>query len=279
MKDFYEILGVSPKSETEVITAAYKAMMRKYHPDTNKSASAADKAQEINEAYEVLKSPLKRREYDAERAHGSAPSPPPPPPPPPPPTPPRPNEFRSEKVSKSKGGYFPSRIVPWVVAFLLIPAGVFMAFGDQRSEVTTAVRKYLNAAGQGWLWNDNQGFTLKTLVGGEGPMPGAGDVVLVNYVGRLSNGKEFDSGEKVAIPVDGVIAAFGKGLQEMQRGGKYRLIIPAAHGYGAQGKKSRSTGKAAIPANSDLYFDVEMIDFRDRAEIEDKRRALGKMQP
>jgi DnaJ-domain-containing protein 1 len=32
MKNYYEILGVSPNSETEVITAAYKAMMRKYHP-------------------------------------------------------------------------------------------------------------------------------------------------------------------------------------------------------------------------------------------------------
>ena len=38
MKNYYEILGVSKNSETEVITAAYKAMMRKYHPDTNKSA-------------------------------------------------------------------------------------------------------------------------------------------------------------------------------------------------------------------------------------------------
>lgn len=89
MKNYYEILGVSPSSEIEVITAAYKAMMRKYHPDTNGSPQAAERAKEINEAYEVLKNPLRRREYDAKMDHADSPtaqSPAAPPPPPPPPT-------------------------------------------------------------------------------------------------------------------------------------------------------------------------------------------------
>ncbi len=64
--------------------------MRKYHPDTNHSVSSDQKAKEINAAYEVLKIPLSRREYDAKlnqgKARASAP-PPPPTPPPPPPTP------------------------------------------------------------------------------------------------------------------------------------------------------------------------------------------------
>jgi preprotein translocase subunit Sec63 len=68
LKSYYEILGVSPNSETEVIAAAYKAMMRKYHPDTNGSASASDRSKEINEAYEVLKCQIHRKEYDEKRA-------------------------------------------------------------------------------------------------------------------------------------------------------------------------------------------------------------------
>lgn len=92
MKDYYEILGVSPNSETEVITASYKAMMRKYHPDTNGAAEAAAKAKEINEAYEVLKSTLQRREYDAKRAQNSPRKNAPPPPPPPSPNTPMPEE-------------------------------------------------------------------------------------------------------------------------------------------------------------------------------------------
>lgn len=98
MKNYYDVLGVSPNSETEVITAAYKAMMRKYHPDTNKSAQAAERAKEINEAYEVLKNPLSRREYDAKMGHTSSPeaqSPNPPPPPPP---------AASDQVPDPKGG-------------------------------------------------------------------------------------------------------------------------------------------------------------------------------
>jgi FKBP-type peptidyl-prolyl cis-trans isomerase FkpA len=64
----------------------------------------------------------------------------------------------------------------------------------------------------------------------------------------------------------------------MQRGGKYKLIIPAAMAYGAQEQKNQSTGEVAIPANSDLVFDVELLDFRNQAEIEQQRRAIQQMQ-
>ena len=111
MRDFYEILGVSEKSEIEVITAAYKAMMRKYHPDTNKASTASDKAKQINEAYDALKDPSRRREYDAKRRQSnqqkwasSPPSSPPPPPPPPPASPPPPPPPRSQPNS---GGAYP----------------------------------------------------------------------------------------------------------------------------------------------------------------------------
>jgi len=50
--DYYSILGVSPSAESEVIEAAWKALMKKYHPDTNHSPNAALQAQLINEAYE-----------------------------------------------------------------------------------------------------------------------------------------------------------------------------------------------------------------------------------
>lgn len=112
MKNYYDVLGVSRNSETEVITAAYKAMMRKYHPDTNKSAQAAHRAKEINEAYEVLKNPLSRREYDAKMgrtqstaAHSPTPTPTPPPPPPPP-SPPRASSEPSEPAGGEKKTFF-----------------------------------------------------------------------------------------------------------------------------------------------------------------------------
>ena len=66
------MLGVAPVSEDVVIAAAYRALMRRYHPDTNKDATAQQKAREINEAYGVLGDAAKRAEYDRQRAPSQA---------------------------------------------------------------------------------------------------------------------------------------------------------------------------------------------------------------
>jgi curved DNA-binding protein CbpA len=65
--DYYAVLGVSPSSEDVVIQAAYRALMRRYHPDTNCSPEAARKCIEINAAYAVLGDPAARAAYDARR--------------------------------------------------------------------------------------------------------------------------------------------------------------------------------------------------------------------
>ena len=62
--NYYELLEVSEKSSTEVITGAYKALVKKYHPDVSKDARANEKMRSINLAYEVLTDPKKRAEYD-----------------------------------------------------------------------------------------------------------------------------------------------------------------------------------------------------------------------
>ena len=64
--DYYQILGVSPDAEPEVINAAYRAMMRKYHPDhyVGSKDEAQKRAKEINEAYATLRDPTSRHDYD-----------------------------------------------------------------------------------------------------------------------------------------------------------------------------------------------------------------------
>lgn len=62
-KNYYEILQVSPKAETSIITVAYKRLAQTYHPDVVGDASTARMA-DINEAYEVLSNPVRRAEYD-----------------------------------------------------------------------------------------------------------------------------------------------------------------------------------------------------------------------
>ena len=65
--DHYSILGVSPSAEDVVIRAAYRALMRHYHPDTNPDPEAQRKAREITAAFAVLRDPASRAEYDARK--------------------------------------------------------------------------------------------------------------------------------------------------------------------------------------------------------------------
>jgi len=63
-KDLYKTLQVDSSAESEVISAAYRRLALKYHPDTNPNPDSAQRMQEINEAYQVLSDPSKRAEYD-----------------------------------------------------------------------------------------------------------------------------------------------------------------------------------------------------------------------
>ena len=64
--DYYAVLGIARDAEDVVIAAAYKAMVKKYHPDVYKGskAEANKKIREINEAYDTLSDPKKRAAYD-----------------------------------------------------------------------------------------------------------------------------------------------------------------------------------------------------------------------
>jgi len=72
-KDYYDILGVPPGADADVIKTAYRKLARKFHPDVSKEKHAEDKFKDVNEAYEVLKDADKRRAYDDLRARGYRP--------------------------------------------------------------------------------------------------------------------------------------------------------------------------------------------------------------
>lgn len=108
------------------------------------------------------------------------------------------------------------------------------------------------------------GYTV--LRAATGAKPPANATALVNYIGYLdATGTVFDQGMRTPLPIGEVIPGFSQGMQLIGKGGIIRLCIPAALGYGAQ-----STGP--IPANADLVFQVELMDFKTQAEISDLRK-------
>lgn len=142
------------------------------------------------------------------------------------------------------------------------------------------------AVGGGLAWAAvPRGVDIDTEVAGTGPMPKVGDVVFMNYKGKLaSDGTVFDESRDIPLPVEGIfpkgtpfpieegstIPGFFEGLQQMQKGGKYTLFIPADKAYGAEPPQG-----APIPPNADLEFEIEVIEIMSQQTFE---RNLGILQ-
>lgn len=101
------------------------------------------------------------------------------------------------------------------------------------------------------------GLQYKILKKGTGPRPGLKDSVVVNYVGKLINGKTFDSsyshGGPVTLAVNHVIQGWTEAIQMMHVGGKWRIYLPPDLAYGKRGAGS------AIGPEEALIFDVQLL--------------------
>ena len=108
--------------------------------------------------------------------------------------------------------------------------------------------------------DENTEIEIETLVEGTSPArASAEDRVLVNYVGTLPDGTEFDSGDGAAFDLRGAISGFREGVFGMRIGGKRRFTVPPRRGYGAQERRD-ADGEVVIPSCSDLVFEVELLD-------------------
>jgi len=94
---------------------------------------------------------------------------------------------------------------------------------------------------------------------GTGAEATAGATVKVNYKGAIAkDGKIFDQSSKpIELSLSQVIDGWKEGIPGMKVGGKRKLLIPAAKAYGAQG-----TPDGSIPPNSDLVFEVELVEVK-----------------
>lgn len=135
----------------------------------------------------------------------------------------------------------------------------------------------LAAAGLAWA-TVPAGVHVETVKAGSGPSPTTADVVLVKMKGTLDNGKVFQPEGQGALDMQRVIPGFSKALTQMQKGGSYKVEIPASLGYGAQDQRNPETGEVEIPGGSRLNFDIQLIDFKSRAEIEQQQAMMQQLQ-
>jgi FKBP-type peptidyl-prolyl cis-trans isomerase len=167
------------------------------------------------------------------------------------------------------------RVVIWVIAGVLTFGTlgfyfmIIMQNDNQASETAKLNEALKNSQQQEELEVDPTAYIvngdvtelkIEDLVEGTGEAVKEGGFVKVNYKGTLAaTGQKFDSSydrnEPIEFSLDGVIEGWQKGMPGMKVGGKRRLIIPSEMAYGA----SEIPG---IPANSDLVFEIELLEAR-----------------
>jgi peptidylprolyl isomerase len=108
----------------------------------------------------------------------------------------------------------------------------------------------------------DSGLQIKEIECGDGEEAQKGDTLEVHYEGRLEDGTKFDASRdhgstfEFQVGAGQVIQGWDEGLIGMKIGGKRELTIPPELGYGEAG------APPAIPPNSTLIFDIELVDIK-----------------
>lgn len=138
--------------------------------------------------------------------------------------------------------------------------------------------------GAGLAWSAvPKGLDVDVIQAGTGPTPKEGEVIFVKYKGTLAaDGTEFENVQSSPFPVQGLfpdgapflyqegqmVPGFYQGLKDVQKGGKYKIFIPADLAYGERGSMNPQTGQQTIPPNADLEFEIEVVDIVSRETVE-----------
>jgi FKBP-type peptidyl-prolyl cis-trans isomerase len=145
------------------------------------------------------------------------------------------------------------------MASLMAFAGMAMAAPAPTASPAAQEKAYFARAAREAGVTALPGIAYKVLKTGpaDGAHPGRSDTVTVHYIGKLTDGTQFDasggdgSGE-ASFKVSGVIAGFAAALKLMRPGDRWLVSIPAYLAYGDQVKPT-------IPAGSTLVFEIELV--------------------
>jgi FKBP-type peptidyl-prolyl cis-trans isomerase len=149
-----------------------------------------------------------------------------------------------------------------VFGFMLLFFAIFVSGCKDKAELQKEqITQYLSdkgLTGKGQFTDSGLYYIID--VAGTGTKPDISSTVEVKYTGTLLDGTQFDSSSSQAtgtatFALLQVIKGWQEGIPFFKEGGKGKLIIPSALGYGSQ-KQSK------IPKNSVLVFDIELVDVK-----------------
>ncbi len=177
-----------------------------------------------------------------------------------------------------------SLIVSFIIFLAVVAALVYVAINNKAQEpiqVQTQAQNQeqtqpVGAVGteQKDMQNNTQKEGVKAIITkeGKGEVAKSGDTILMNYTGKLTNGKVFDSNvdpkfghvEPFEFTLDAgqVIKGWDMGVAGMKVGEKRTLEIPAEFAYGVPGIVDPVTKIVVIPPNATLIFDVELVSIK-----------------
>ncbi|WP_375380313.1 FKBP-type peptidyl-prolyl cis-trans isomerase [uncultured Sphingomonas sp.] len=168
----------------------------------------------------------------------------------------------------------------WVGVVAVILAAAALA---RAAPVDPAAAFLAGNRGAAGVMETPSGLQYKVLRPGTGTPPTDSDVALVMYDGTLVDGTRFDKSTQplvAALGEQATVPGFEEALKLMPRGSKYRVWIKPSLGYGPEEKRD-PTGRVVIPANSVLVFDLDMLDYRSKIELQQMQaqRQMGAVPP
>lgn len=141
---------------------------------------------------------------------------------------------------------------------ILVIAGLFFFLQNDSSENNST---QIQETTMSKTSTDSGKLQIEEIKVGTGAAVTSGDTVVMHYSGTLENGEKFDSSYdrgqpfETRIGVGQVIEGWDMGVPGMKIGGKRKLVIPSALGYGER-------GVGPIPPNATLIFEVELLDIK-----------------
>jgi len=139
--------------------------------------------------------------------------------------------------------------------------------------LVAAIAIVLAWAGLCQFGRTDSGLRYQILQQGTGASPTREDFALVGYKGWLPDGTMFEENAGTPMELQTLTPGFAEAVTLLNKGGKLNVWVPAKLAYGANPPPG-----SPIPANSALQFEIHLIEFRTRAEIEETQRQMQMQQ-